>query len=193
MTTNPILQELALRLETIRLQSLNAHLSPTFDPGVPGVHVQGQFALTGQNIGLSNVTSPDGVAANRVIFITKFEFKYFTIPTATPLLIQDLVKQNLVATIEAEIASTYITMTSPDMERLNTWGIRNAVLHQWPYWREVCHTTSQRLGLPAVLMPLWMPPTVEEIDSSDATIAAEQPAKAKSKRAPKKQAKDPAK
>ena len=40
-------------------------------------------------------------------------------------------------------------------EELTAFGDTNAVLNAWPYLRETIHTTSLRMGLPPLLLPLF--------------------------------------
>lgn len=157
--------ELNLKLENIRIQSVNANVAFEFEPSVPGQHLQSRVGIAGQQIGRSQTSPPIDQDAESFIFITKFEFKFFHLPTADTVLPNELDQYPLVATIQAEIAATYggQSLHGMDPTALNVWGIRNAVLHQWPYWRELCHSTLTRLGLPVVLMPLWNPPTQIEL------------------------------
>lgn len=182
---------LKLKLANIRIQSINANLAFEFEPNMPGQHLQSRVGIAGQQIGRSETSSPIDPDAVSFIFVTKFEFKFFNLPTADAVLPGELDQYPLVATIQAEIAAVYMgqSLNGLDSTALNVWGIRNAVLHQWPYWRELCHSTLTRLGLPVVLMPIWNPPSRNELNEmqplADVALNVE-PKLEKPKRARKK-------
>ena len=184
--------ELQLKLETIRVQSLNAHLAFEFEPTDPGQHLQSHMGILRQEIGQSEPPgTPTPAQKESFIFVTKFEFKFYNLPTADIVPAQELEKFPLVATIQAEVAAVYSgkALSTMDPVQRNMWGIRNAVLHQWPYWREICQSTLARMGLPVVVMPLWTPPSKLEVSSRFHVSPAEEAAPApvaKVKRARKK-------
>jgi hypothetical protein len=182
---------LNLKLENIRIQSINANLAFEFEPNIPGQHLQSRVGIVGQQIGRSRTSPPIDPDTESFIFVSKFEFKFFNLPTADAVPPDELDQYPVVATIQAEIAAVYMgqALNGLDPTALNVWGIRNAVLHQWPYWRELCHSTLTRLGLPVVLMPLWNPPSHIELKEKYplAEVALNvEPKPEKSKRARKK-------
>lgn len=186
--------ELQLKLETIRVQSLNALLAFEFEPTEPGQHLQSHMGILKQEIGQSEPPdAPTPAQKESFIFVTKFEFKFYNLPTAEIVPVQELGKFPLVATIQAEVAAVYSgkELSTMNPAQRNMWGIRNAVLHQWPYWREICQSTLARMGLPVVVMPLWSPPSKLEVNTrfhvSPAEAAAAAPV-AKVKRSRKKSA-----
>lgn len=159
--------ELNLSLLAIRVQSLTANLAFDFEPTVAGQPLQCKFGVGNQKIGRSAPAESKEGTVESFVFMTTFEFKYFSTPSIEAVPINDLEKYKLVANIQAEILSIYtgqaLSQMNPDS--LNIWGSRNAVLHQWPYWRELCHTSQMRMGLPVTLVPLWHPPT-HAVDSA---------------------------
>lgn len=157
--------ELNLSLLAIRVQSLTANLAFDFEPTVAGQPLQCKFGVGNQKIGRSVPVDLKEAHVESFVFMTTFEFKYFHTPSIEAVPIDDLEKHKLVANIQAEILSIYtgqaLSQMNPDS--LNIWGSRNAVLHQWPYWRELCHTSLMRMGLPVTQVPLWHPPSHAEV------------------------------
>jgi hypothetical protein len=64
--------------------------------------------------------------------------------------------------VRAEVTATFIAeYVIADRELFDDEGIaafaRNAAYHVWPYWRELIHSTSNRLRLPAAVLPMFQP------------------------------------
>jgi len=61
-----------------------------------------------------------------------------------------------VASITAEIIADYLLVVPefPSEELIKQWSSKNAVLHIWPYWREFCQSSQQRLNLPSAIIPM---------------------------------------
>lgn len=182
-------KSLHLTIETVRIQSLIAKLENDFEPNIAGQPLQAQFLVTGQRLGRSGAAagSIGPSPSETFVYLTSFEFKYFNTPMPGPTPFENVEQYPLAATIQADIASIYTgpLLGSMDADALNVWGIRNAVLHQWPYWRELCQSSLSRMGLPIVAVPLWNAPSVEAVTrglKAAAEGASPSPAKAKTKR-----------
>lgn len=76
-------------------------------------------------------------------------------------------EDNKVAHIEAEFCAFYYVNTPefPSFDEMTVWGQRNVMTHVWPYWREYCHSTLQRMGLPVTVIPLLAPQPLQEEQS----------------------------
>jgi hypothetical protein len=146
---------LQLGLHSIRVQSMNVNMDLAFDPSVPNQQLFANFGVSSQRVGKGFATLPDGTQMDGVIFITSFEFK-FSRSDGRPANTADHPEPPAVANIQADISSTYFgkMFEEMDAESVNRWGATVAVHHQWPYWRELCHSTLSRMSLPVVLMPL---------------------------------------
>jgi hypothetical protein len=60
----------------------------------------------------------------------------------------------------AEITSTFLVaydaenLTDLRAEHFHSFGALNGVFNAWPYWRELLHSLTSRMGLPAFLLPV---------------------------------------
>lgn len=56
-----------------------------------------------------------------------------------------------------------------DVDALNDFAAVNAPFNAWPYWREVLHTASARLGVPLMRLPVVVPSQIEQymIEATD--------------------------
>jgi hypothetical protein len=66
---------------------------------------------------------------------------------------KDPSEDKLVATIAATFLVRYLTDASPSQEMLQAFN-DHAVHHIWPYWREYVESTTTRLRVPTVVIPL---------------------------------------
>ena len=59
--------------------------------------------------------------------------------------------------IEARFAITYAIGNHDDLTEDNyeAFGQRNGVYNVWPYWREFVQSTTVRMGLPALTLPVY--------------------------------------
>lgn len=65
--------------------------------------------------------------------------------------------EELLVRIEARFALTYMLASQEDLseENYEAFGQRNGVYNAWPYWREFVQSTTVRMGLPALTMPVY--------------------------------------
>jgi hypothetical protein len=65
--------------------------------------------------------------------------------------------EELLVRIEARFAVTYIISSQENLseENYEAFGQRNAVYNAWPYWREFVQSTTVRMGLPALTLPVY--------------------------------------
>lgn len=65
--------------------------------------------------------------------------------------------EELLVRIEARFALTYALSSQQDLseENYDAFGQRNAVYNAWPYWREFVQSTTVRMGLPALTLPVY--------------------------------------
>lgn len=146
-------------LRSIYLRKSSTRFADNFDPTMPGQPVAGIFRNTS---GLAECRETEVEINNeRMImrscaFTTRFDFAY-TRPDETNVPSSDEdIEKRLVAQITAEITVDYLFNATefPDAEALQKWGSTNVLLHAWPYWRELCHSTLLRMNLPVTIMPL---------------------------------------
>jgi hypothetical protein len=62
-------------------------------------------------------------------------------------------EDQLVATIAATFLVRYLSETAPSEEMVQVFN-DHAVHHIWPYWREYVESTTTRLRVPTVVLPL---------------------------------------
>lgn len=64
--------------------------------------------------------------------------------------------------VRAEVTATFVAeYVIKDRGLFDDEGIaafaHNAAYHVWPYWRELIHSTTNRLRLPAAVLPMFQP------------------------------------
>lgn len=67
---------------------------------------------------------------------------------------------NVLMTIEAEYNAVYEHL--PDKEKLSDtavqeFGLHNVPFNLWPFWRELVHSTAQKMGVTELVLPLSVP------------------------------------
>jgi hypothetical protein len=62
-------------------------------------------------------------------------------------------EDQLVATIAATFLVRYVSDTAPSQEMIQAFN-DHAIHHIWPYWREYVESTTTRLRVPTVVIPL---------------------------------------
>ncbi len=94
---------------------------------------------------------------------TKVEVFQFQIGVGARLITQDpedgenVPGENVIAVIDAEFAVTYVLAdgkAEPTDDALNEFASTNVPFNIWPYWRELLQSTSMRMGLPPIVLPL---------------------------------------
>jgi hypothetical protein len=65
--------------------------------------------------------------------------------------------EDLLVRIEARFAITYAVQSLEELTEVNyeAFGQRNGVYNAWPYWREFVQSTTVRMGLPALTLPVY--------------------------------------
>ncbi|MDN8688491.1 protein-export chaperone SecB, partial [Staphylococcus aureus] len=61
------------------------------------------------------------------------------------------------AIIEADYMAEYKLKKVISDEAVDAFCLKNTGHNVWPYWRELVSTTTQRLGLPNLTLPLQKP------------------------------------
>lgn len=155
MTSHP------LALQSILLRSSEIDIAKDFHPNLPGQgellplfrNVDGHFSRNTTTFGTGDGSQQE---AKWVQFVSRFEFVYVRPKADGAPPEEHEFEQHRVASIRADIAASYIINSEdfPSDEVLQHWATNNVMLHTWPYWREYCHNTLLRTGLPVTLIPL---------------------------------------
>lgn len=143
-------------LRAIYIRSSTLFVSPEFDPTIAGQALHGEFRHL-PLMAISRITKPTvGEEQLEEIhsydFVTAFEFRY-----AVPKEGGDTTSEmKTVASVIAEIVSSYTRNTpgEPTKEELQEYGKTFALVHVWPYWREHCQTSLNKMFFPATMIPL---------------------------------------
>jgi hypothetical protein len=162
---NDLAQKLTLR--AILLRNSQISIAPDFDPLIPNQLLEGQFrrlpelTITGREMH----TQPDDKVFKICGFVFPFEFRFVQPGEAGKIDLSD--DEIIVASIKAEILVDYLFdgESFPSQEELITWAQSAALVQAWPYWREFCHNTLIRAGLPMALMPMLI--MNQKADSSE--------------------------
>lgn len=150
-----------LALQSILLRSSEIDIAKDFHPNLPGQvellplfrNVDGYFARNTTTFGTDDGSQPQ---AKWVQFVSRFEFVYVRPKADGSPPEEHEFEQHRIASIRADIAANYIVNDAefPSDEVLHHWAANNVMLHTWPYWREYCHNTLLRTGLPVTMIPL---------------------------------------
>ncbi len=65
--------------------------------------------------------------------------------------------ENIIAVVDAEFAVVYALVEGreePSDDALNEFAALNVPFNVWPYWRELLQSTSMRMGLSPIVLPL---------------------------------------
>jgi len=144
-------------LRSVYLRGSRMSLAEEFDPLVPGIPLTAAHRIASQRCVVRDTEfGPEGATPTRVrsaTFLTTFELRYFQ---ADKIDVPD--QANFVVELSAEFGADYLLNRpeNPTAEEINAWGASNALLHTWPYWREFCHTTLMRMGVPPIVMPMMI-------------------------------------
>lgn len=154
----PAVAALPYTLRAIYVRNSETWMDPQFDPLLPGQQLAGVFRTGEGSVDCRETTfeTENGQFHSRsCMFITRFDFAYRRgDPAAAPS--DEDIEKSLVAKISVEFAADYLINTAafPDSESLQRWGNSNVLLQTWPYWREFCHATLLRMGLPVTIIPM---------------------------------------
>jgi hypothetical protein len=149
----------AFTLQAIYIRDSQIRLVNGFDPMVPNQSLNGQLRCTPKESYCRIVPSSvePGASTTLCAFKTEFEFQYLTPHSDNRPIEHADTDKNLAAQIRAEMVAEYIVSGTdfPSGERVASWAVNNVVLHCWPYWREYCQSSMQRMGLPVTMVPLF--------------------------------------
>lgn len=144
-------------LRSVYLRGSRTSFADDFDPLIPGIPLAAVHRIASQTcVVRATEFGPEGATPTRVrsaTFFTTFEFRYFQgdknpAPEPAKFLVE----------VSAEFGADYLLnrTVDPTADELNAWGASNVLLHTWPYWREFCHATLMRMGVPPVVMPMMV-------------------------------------
>lgn len=145
-------------LRAIYLRNSETWMDPKFDPLLPGQHLAGIFRTGEGSVDCRETTleTEHGRFHSRsCTFVARYDFAYRRgEPGAEPA--DEDIEKSLVAKISVEFAADYLINTPgfPDGDALQSWGNSNVLLQTWPYWREFCHATLLKMGLPVTIIPM---------------------------------------
>lgn len=138
-------------LQDVYVREANASILGTFDPKAHddlNFGIQLRFSVESAKL---TADTQDGVGIVRYLIDTGLRFVLAAEDNedaeSTPIAEITAV---FVADYEARDASV---VTDESLEAFN----QNALHHIWPYWREFIHTSSGRLRLPSVILPIRQP------------------------------------
>lgn len=175
--------DVMFHLRTIYIRKSDISLAKDFDPSVGATGLKPLFRTSEVEISRNETEfeSTDQAEKTRLLtcaFTFGFEFVYLDPQrdTAKQLDTNQLPDEAIVARIAADITVDYAVARPefPSDEELHLWANNNGVLHAWPYWREYCHSSMTRMGLPVTMMPLVQrpsesDPTANEVAEPKAT------------------------
>jgi hypothetical protein len=152
MSTESLLQEAKQKfaIQDVFLCDSKVWSSRTLGLGQPVADPAVQFRLDENNeCGVAEVTGPNEAKMFGVHYFIGTNVRVFSGQVREGESSDDKV----VATIAATFLVRYLTDTAPSEELLQAFN-DHAVHHIWPYWREYVESTTTRLRVPTVVIPL---------------------------------------
>lgn len=151
-------------LRSIYLRKMESLLAEEFDPTIGGRSLTPLFRTSPARWRCSEISSSSKTSevdtSTEVTCTITFTFEFVYIDSAEAVdsvqVGDELVAEKVLARIVADISTDYAVASGlcPSDEELERWSQNNTILHAWPYWREYCHATMLRMGLPVTIMPL---------------------------------------
>lgn len=143
-----------VQIQDVRLIRCNCRLEPgALAPPHPP-RLQANFAHEA-----STQVGPD---RTRITVVTRFRFSAIR---------EESEKHEPCVGIEASFLVTYAAdgLSGLGPEHFSSFGALNGVFNAWPYWRELLHNLTSRMGLPAFVLPVLrlgtpMPPSADAKD-----------------------------
>lgn len=149
-----------LSLQSIYLRGGTIEMSEDFHPNLPGIRMVPLLRTADCKYSCNTTQIQAEDVPEQTLhwcqFISRFQFVYVLPKEDGSQHAEDEIDTHRLASITAEITAVYNLSgdTLPDAETLHHWASNNVVLHTWPYWREYCHNTLLRMGLPVTMIPL---------------------------------------
>ncbi|MFH0982240.1 MAG: hypothetical protein V2A79_11955 [Planctomycetota bacterium] len=128
-----------VQIQDVRLVRCNCHIEPgALAPPHPP-RFKANFAYEA-----STQVGPD---RTRIAVVTRFQFSAIR---------EESEKHEPCVGIEASFLVTYAAdgLTGLGPEHFSSFGALNGVFNAWPYWRELLHNLTFRMGLPAFVLPV---------------------------------------
>ncbi len=169
-------------LRSIYLRDCTTWMDKGFDPLLPGQDLSAVFRTGEGRVDCRESTMKVNDGETKIhscTFTTRFDFAYSKVTESNTPQSDDDIEKAFVVKITAEVSVDYIINTPdfPDAEMLHRWGNSNVMLHLWPYWREFCHSTMLRMGLPVTMIPLIQfsagPDLAQQERSDNSTLSSE--------------------
>lgn len=176
-TNSPSARTPKVALQLVYLRGSNVRMAADFFPAVATGPLMPLFRTGDVEISRRKTTfsnEDSSVEAHWYDFIYRFEFVYIRAEEDGPRPTKEEVEEHLVAEITADIVIQYAWQDPSDpvsSDEFNAMIGPQALMHAWPYWREYCHNTMMRMGLPVTMIPLLniVPKTLGRNDAEDET------------------------
>lgn len=141
-----------LQIIDVYLASSNSHLAPSFDPKFDARANSLQAQL--KHVVRRSYLIEGGIdKAEIVIFRVEVEVGARMLPSEHGS--EEI--ETVLAQIEAVYMADYqvvIESLKNDREALDTFAVKNASYHVWPYWREFLASHAKRMNLPPFTLPI---------------------------------------
>lgn len=161
-----------LHLSNIYLREINTKLADGFVPAL--MKGEREFKLQNKIGTKEHITlKPDG-ESKKSDSAPKFIEYHVSVGarvvdgdmTDDELSAENIPSDKIIAEIECTFAVLYQLEKPVSEDGLREFGVRNAPYHVWPYWRELLHSTGNRMDLAGMILPMLMykPPSKSEME-----------------------------
>lgn len=161
------LAQKALKLKDIYVRETNSNLSESFFPSLSGDENEIRFQTrigTQRHVAFEakvNEKEAAGQVPSRFVDYRVLVGARFLDSSVSDedMENEDLPTDKVLGEITALYSVLYELVSEINEEALIEFGNRNAPFHLWPFWREFLQSSSGKMHLPPVVLPLFMPPS----------------------------------
>lgn len=163
-----------LDIQHVYISASNSSFHNDFDPLMPNQMLTGQYTINTVRIDLKTLTDEESNVTHRFLrCYVQAGMRYFLgeQPTDEEMQNEAWIKSKLASEISAIYCVEY--SIRPDVELTSEenaeFGRVNVPYHVWPYWREYCQNTCNRMNLPVSVVPMLIIDPIPKMQSTPAS------------------------
>lgn len=147
-----------LDIHTVYISASSCMFLNDFDPLLPSQMLTGQYAINTVSISRKNLINEiEKIQARYIRFHVQASMRYMKgEPTDEQMKNEEWVKESTASEINAVYCVEYAI--KPDIElteeEIGAFANVNVPYHVWPFWREYCQNTCNRMNLPVSMVPM---------------------------------------
>lgn len=147
-----------LDIQSVYINSSTSSFLNDFDPLVSNQMLTGQYAINTVGAYRKNVINDsEEIQASFIRFHVQANMRYIKGgPKDEELQNEEWIKENIASEINAVYCVEYAIKPDTELaeEEIAAFGKVNVPYHIWPFWREYCQNTCNRMNLPVSIVPM---------------------------------------